>query len=41
MDYSAHLKKNGYVLIKNFFNKEDIKEIKDISEKLHSKNTQN
>ena len=33
------LKKNGYVLIKNFFDKEDIKEIKDISEKLHSKNT--
>ena len=39
MNYSAHLKKNGYVLIKNFFDKEDIKEIKDISEKLHSKNT--
>ena len=38
MDYSAHLKKNGYVLIKNFFDKDDIKEIKDISEKLHSKN---
>ena len=39
MDYSAHLKKNGYVLIKDFFDKEDIKEINDISEKLHSRNS--
>jgi len=33
MDYSAHLKKNGYVLIKNFFVKKTLDLIMKISHK--------
>ena len=38
MNYSQYLKKNGFVLIKNFFDQQDIEEIKNISERLHSTN---
>lgn len=38
MNDLKYLKKNGFVLIKNFFDQKDIEEIKNISDRLHSTN---